>query len=115
MRAKKAITTLFCWLENLEGYQNLVHLSSKAFTEGFFHKPRIDMDILAERSAGLIGLSAGIDGAVGHFLLNSNEQKALTNAKLLEDIFGSGNFFLEIQDHVDERRQKVTADTVRSV
>jgi len=109
---ERAYYNLILLAADLEGYQNLVHLSSKAFTEGFFHKPRIDMEILAERSSGLIGLSAGIDGPVGHFLLNGNEQKALSNAKLLEDIFGAGNFFLEIQDHSDERRQKVTADTV---
>ena len=67
-------------------YQNLVHLASKAFTEGFYYKPRIDVELLAERSAGLIGLSGGIDGAVGHFLANGNEEKALKNAKTLEEI-----------------------------
>ena len=88
---------------DLEGYKNLVHLSSKAFTEGFYYKPRIDVELLSERSGGLIGLSAGSDGAVGHFLANGNEDKALANAKTLEDIFGSGNFFLEIQDSPDGR------------
>ncbi|HQZ96345.1 MAG TPA: DNA polymerase III subunit alpha [Pyrinomonadaceae bacterium] len=97
---------------DVEGYQNLIHLSSSAFTEGFHHKPRIDIELLSQRSKGLIGLSAGIDGAVSHFLLTGNEEKALSNAKLFEDIFGKGNYYLEIQDRVDERGQKLIADTV---
>ena len=53
--------------KNFEGYQNLVHLSSKAFTEGFHYKPRIDLEILAEKSSGLIALSGWRNGSVGHF------------------------------------------------
>ena len=97
---------------NVEGYQNLIHLSSSAFTEGFHFKPRLDIELLSQRNKGLIGLSAGMDGAVGHFLLNGNEEMALSNAKLFEDIFGAGNYFLEIQDRVDERGQKLISDTV---
>ncbi|MEO6483963.1 MAG: DNA polymerase III subunit alpha [Pyrinomonadaceae bacterium] len=108
---EKGYYSLILLAKDLEGYQNLIHLSSKAFTEGFFHKPRIDMDLLAERSSGLIGLSAGVDGAVGHSLTNGNEEKALSNAKRFEDILGAGNFYLEMQDHVGERGQKLTADT----
>ncbi len=85
--------------QNLKGYQNLAYLSSKAFTEGFFHKPRIDLELLAERSEGLIGISAGLKGAVGHFLLNGNEGKAFANTNMFADIFGKENFYLEIQDH----------------
>src|SRR5438874_10144598 len=58
---------------SLEGYQNLIHLASKAYTEGFYHKPRLDIDLLSERSDGLIGLSSGAEGAVSHFLANNNE------------------------------------------
>jgi len=108
---EKGYYNLILLARDLEGYQNLIHLASKAFTEGFFYKPRIDSDILAERSAGLIGLSAGIDGAVGHFLANGNEEKALANAKKLEDILGVGNFFLEIQDHTNDQDKKLTKDT----
>ncbi len=81
------------------GYQNLCYLASKAYTEGLHHKPRVSFDMLAGRSEGLIGLSAGMEGPVSHFLLAENEGKALENAKSLEQIFGKGNFFLEIQDH----------------
>ncbi|MEP6946256.1 MAG: DNA polymerase III subunit alpha [Acidobacteriota bacterium] len=87
--------------QNIEGYRNLTYLASKAFTEGFLHRPRIDLEILAERSEGLVGLSSGQDEAVGHYLNDKNEQRAIESAKGLEDIFGKGNFFLEIQDHVD--------------
>lgn len=97
---------------DLDGYQNLVQLASKAFTEGFYYKPRIDLEILAKHNAGLIGLSAGIDGAIGHFLNSENEEKAMANAKTLEDILGSGNFFLEIQDHADDNGRKLTKSTV---
>ena len=85
--------------KNFEGYQNLVYMASKAFTEGFHHKPRIDIDLLAERSGGLIGLSSGFKGPVWHFLQQSDEKRALENLKRFEDIFGKDNFFIEIQDH----------------
>ncbi|MEP6789021.1 MAG: DNA polymerase III subunit alpha, partial [Acidobacteriota bacterium] len=108
---EKGYYSLILLASNLEGYQNLVHLSSKAFTEGFYYKPRIDIELLAEKSSGLIGLSAGIDGAVGHFLANGNEEKAHANAKTLEDILGAGNFFLEIQDQAGDQGQKLIKDT----
>jgi len=85
--------------KNLEGYFNLVYLASKAFTEGFHYKPRIDLDLLSEKSAGLIALSSGFSGPVWHFLKSQNFEKAAQNALLFEEIFGRGNFFLEIQDH----------------
>ncbi len=85
--------------KNLQGYQNLVYLASKAYTEGLHYKPRIDLELLAEKSEGLIGLSSGYKGAVGHFLRENDEEKALKNACLFKDIFGAENFYLEIQDH----------------
>lgn len=85
--------------KSLKGYQNLAYLASKAFTEGFFNKPRIDLEILAEKSEGLIGISSGVKGAIAHFIQNNNEEKALENIKIFEDIFGKGEFYLEIQNH----------------
>lgn len=95
--------------KDLEGYQNLVFLASKGFTEGLHHKPRIDVELLSERSKGLIALSGGLDGPVSHFLRhnNNNDKKAAENAGMLEDIFGKGNFFLEIQDHQLEDERSV--------
>jgi DNA polymerase-3 subunit alpha len=92
--------------KDLEGYQNLAYLASKAFTEGFHHKPRIDLEILAEKSKGLIGLSSGFDGAICHFLRNDDCGRATENLMTFQNIFGKGNFFLEIQDHdLDEEKR----------
>jgi DNA polymerase III, alpha subunit len=85
--------------ENFTGYMNLVHLASKAFTEGFHHKPRIDLELLAERSDGLIALSSGMSGSICHFLKDGKEDRAFSEAGKLEDIFGKGRFYLEVQDH----------------
>ncbi len=85
--------------KDYQGYLNLCYLASKAYTDGFHHKPRIDLDLLAEKSDGLIGLSSGIEGAVGHFLAQDKHGNALENAKQFESILGKGNYFLEIQDH----------------
>jgi DNA polymerase III subunit alpha len=85
--------------ENFTGYMNLVHLASKAFTEGFHHKPRIDLELLAGRNDGLIALSSGMNGSICHFLKDGKEDRAYTEAGKLEDIFGKGRFYLEIQDH----------------
>ena len=93
--------------ENLEGYQNLAYLASKAYTEGLHHKPRIDLELLTEKSSGLIGLSGGFDGALWHFLRQDNFQKAFENAKLFEEIFGRGKFFIEIQDHGLKDEEKI--------
>ena len=84
---------------NLRGYQNLVQLSSKAFTEGFYHKPRLDPELLAAHSDGLIALSGGLKGLAGHFLRQQRFDLALEKINLIRDIFGSDNTFLEIQDH----------------
>jgi DNA polymerase III subunit alpha len=92
--------------KDLEGYQNLAFLASKAFTEGLHYKPRIDLDLLTSYSKGLIALSGGFKGPVWHFLQQKNYTEAVNKAKQFEEIFGSGNFFLEIQNHdLDEEKQ----------
>lgn len=93
---------------DLTGYQNLVRLSSKAFTDGFHHKPRIDLDLLAANSTGLIALSGGTGGSIGHYLAGGDDKKAVDAAKNLESIFGKGNFYLEILDHgLDEQAEQI--------
>src|SRR6478672_10717506 len=84
--------------KDLEGYKNLAFLASKAFTEGFYYKPRIDFELLAERSQGLIALSGGASGPVGHFLADGNADQARANATRLQTIFGEDDFYLEIHD-----------------
>ena len=98
---EKPFYRLVLLAKDLDGYRNLAVLASKAFTEGFLHRPRIDMELLAENSKGLIGLSSGPEEIVGHFLNTGNAQRAREVAKSLEDIFGKGLFYLEIQDHFE--------------
>lgn len=98
--------------KNLKGYQNLVYMASKAFTEGFHYKPRIDLEILAERSEGLIGLSSGKTGAVHHYLSNGADDLALQKAQVFEDILGKDNFYLEIQDHGLDEEKKINRQIV---
>jgi len=92
---------------NEMGYRNLVRLSSAAHLEGFYYKPRIDHDLLARHSGGLIGLSACLKGEVPSRLLDDDEPGALRLAGLYSDILGKGNFFLEIQDHLMPEQRKV--------
>jgi len=85
--------------ENNEGLQNLMKLVSAGFTEGFYRRPRVDVDLLREYSKGLIALSACLAGPVARPLLNVSYERALEMAVLYDDIFGRGNFFIELQDH----------------
>src|SRR5436190_1992099 len=83
-----------------EGFQNLVYLASKAYTDGFYNKPRIDVDLLEERSNGLIALSGGRNGSLYHYLRSEDPDRAKAAATHLKDIFGQENFYLEIQPHL---------------
>jgi DNA polymerase-3 subunit alpha len=85
--------------ENQEGYRNLIQLVSTGFLEGFYYKPRIDKDLLARHSKGLIALSACLRGDVNETLLNDRYDDARRIAYQYSDMFGKDNFFLEIQDH----------------
>src|SRR5580700_6700941 len=99
--------------ENAEGYRNLVKLVSAGFLEGFYYKPRIDYDLLAKHSSGLIALSACLRGAVADPLLEQRYDDARNAAGRLQDIFGKGNFFLEVQDQGLEVDGPVNRDLVR--
>lgn len=93
--------------ENNTGYNNLIKIVSKGFTDGFYYKPRVDYDLLRENSEGLIALSACIAGEVPKNLLNDNYEGAKEIAKKHIEIFGKDNYFIEIQDH-GLREQKQT-------
>lgn len=93
--------------EDLEGYQNLIKLASKAYLEGYYYKPRIDREILAEHSKGLICLSACLKGKIPEAILDGNIQNAINIAGEYSDIFGKNNFFLELQDHQIPEQKKV--------
>ncbi len=91
--------------ETLEGYHNLIKLVSAGYTEGFYYKPRIDKDLLAQHAKGLIGLSSCLKGEVAEGLTRQQERKALEAAAAYRDILGPKNFFLEMQWHgIEEQR-----------
>lgn len=82
-----------------KGYKNLVSLVTKAYTEGFYYKPRIDMELLKQHNEGLIGLSACLKGEVPYYLQRGMTEKAREKALEYKDIFGAENFYIEIQDN----------------
>ena len=85
--------------ENETGYRNLLRLVSLGFTEGFYYKPRVDKELLAAHSEGLIALSGCIAGEVATHIINSNMEQAAKSANEYVNIFGKHNFYLELQDH----------------
>jgi len=93
--------------ENLEGYHNLSRLVSYGFLEGFYYKPRVDKELLSQYGRGLIALSACLKGAVPQKLLMEQREAAAEEALALRDIFGPGNFFLELQNHNLPAQQRV--------
>ena len=91
--------------ENRKGYENLCLLVSEAFTRGFYGKPRVDIALLRKHHEGLIALSACLAGAIPQYLMLEDYEAARDYALTMADIFGEGNFYLELQDHgIDEQR-----------
>jgi DNA polymerase-3 subunit alpha len=111
--AQRGSNHLVLLCENAEGYRNLIRLVSAGFLEGFYYKPRIDYDLLAKHSRGLIALSACLSGAVAEPLIDGRFDDARDAAYRLRDIFGKGNFFLEVQDQGLEIDQPVNRELVR--
>ncbi|MDE3179766.1 MAG: DNA polymerase III subunit alpha [Acidobacteriota bacterium] len=99
--------------ENERGYRNLVKLASVAYTEGYYYKPRIDKDLLSRHSDGLIALSACLKGEVASALMADRYEAAQRSAYDLRDIFGKGNFFLEIQDQGVPEERRINPNLVR--
>ncbi|MBQ7714561.1 MAG: DNA polymerase III subunit alpha [Clostridia bacterium] len=90
---------LILLVKNETGYRNLIYLVSKSFSEGFYVKPRIDMELLAEHSDGLIALSACIAGYIPQKILQGDYSAAKAMALRMKNIFGENNYYLEIQNH----------------
>ncbi len=99
--------------ESSEGYRNLIKLVTAGFLEGFYYKPRIDYELLARHSRGLIALSACLRGEVAECITEERYEQARESAYRLRDIFGKGNFFLEIQDQGIEIQKRVNRDLAR--
>ena len=85
--------------ETDSGYRNLLKLSSRAFLEGYYYKPRMDWELFEQHSDGLIATTGCLGSVVQQALLQGNYDKALERAARLQDIFGKNNLFVEMQDH----------------
>ena len=99
--------------ENEEGYRNLVRITSEASLHGFYRKPRISKKYLAEHAKGLVGFSGCLAGEFCENLMAGKYEAARATAAQYQDIFGRGNFFLEIQDQGLELEKKIHADMFR--
>lgn len=99
--------------KNRTGYQNLIKLVSKGFTEGFYSKPRIDDELLEQYSEGLICLSACLAGEIPQKLLNGDYAGAREKAEYYRDLFGKENYYIELQDHGIEEQKQIIPDLVK--
>ncbi len=99
--------------ENNQGYQNLMKIVSKGFVDGYYYKPRVDMEILEEYHEGIIALSACLAGEVQRYLVRGMYEEAKEVAFKYEKCFGKGNFFLELQDHGIPDQKTVNAQLLR--
>jgi len=99
--------------QNETGYRNLSYMVSQAYVEGFYIKPRIDLELLRAHSEGLIGLSACLAGEIPKRLMNGNYEGAKEYALMMQEIFGEGNFYLELQDHGIREQQEVNRALLR--
>ena len=99
--------------ENMTGYSNLIKMVSKSYVEGFYYKPRVDMEELRQHSEGIIALSACLAGDVSQALMDRNYEKAKRLTLEYRDIFGKDNYFLEIQDHNLPEQKEVNAGIIK--
>ncbi len=99
--------------ENNQGYANLMKLVSRGFVEGFYYRPRVDMELLEQYSEGIIALSACLAGEVQRFLARGLYEEAREAALRYEKIFGKDNYFLELQDHGLPEQKQVNQQLMR--
>ena len=99
--------------ENNQGYSNLMKIVSTGFTEGFYYKPRVDYETLEKYSGGLIASSACLAGIIPKLLLRGRYEDAVEEALRLQNLFGRGNFFLELQDHGMPEQRTVNSQLLR--
>ena len=96
--------------ENNTGYANLMKIVSKGFTEGYYYKPRVDMEVLQKYHEGLIALSACLAGEVQRNISKGQLEEARKSARKYEACFGRGNYFLEMQDHGIPEQKRVNME-----
>ena len=99
--------------ENNQGYANLMKIVSKGFVEGYYYKPRVDLELLRQYHEGIIALSACLAGEVARYLTRSMYEDAKEAALRYQEIFGENNFFLELQDHGIAQQQMVNQQLMR--
>ena len=99
--------------ENNQGYANLMKIVSKGFVEGYYYKPRVDLELLKQYHEGIIALSACLAGEVARYLTRSMYEDAKAAALRYQEIFGENNFFLELQDHGIAQQQMVNQQLMR--
>ena len=99
--------------ENNEGYQNLMKIVSKGYVDGFYYKPRVDMEVLKTYHKGIIALSACLAGEVSRFLARGLYEEAKEAVLKYQEIFGRGNYFLELQDHGIPMQRQVNQGVIR--
>src|ERR1044072_5117535 len=110
---EKSTYHLLMLAKNLEGYRNLCKLSSIAALEGYYYKPRIDHDLLRAHSKGVIATSACLGSEVCQALLKGKYDEAQYIAGMYSEIFGEGNFFIELQDHRLKEQAQIKDDLIR--
>jgi DNA polymerase-3 subunit alpha len=98
---------------NRKGYQNLIRLASIGYTEGFYRRPRIDKEVLARYSEGLVGLAACLSGEIAHALRAGRYEEARASAAWFAGVFGQDGFWLEIQEHGIGEERRVTEGMLR--
>ncbi len=99
--------------KNNTGYKNLMNIVSTGYIEGFYYKPRIDMEVLRQNSEGIIALSACMIGVLSKKILNKNYDEAKKSALEFIDIFGRDNYFIEIQDHGIYEQKMLNRDLIK--
>ena len=99
--------------KDMEGYQNLIKLVSKAYVQGFYYKPRVDIEEIKNHSEGIIALSACLAGDVSQALMNRNYDKARNIALKYKEIFGEENYYIEIQDHNLPEQKEVNSELIK--
>lgn len=99
--------------ENNTGYSNLIKIVSKGFTEGYYYRPRVDMEVLNEYHEGIIALSACLAGEVQRYIMKGLYEEAKKAALKYQSCFGAGNYFLELQDHGIPDQKTVNAALLR--
>ena len=99
--------------ENQTGYQNLIKMVSRSYTEGFYFKPRIDHELLRQHSEGIIALSACLAGEIPRALTRNDYRQAKETAQFYLDVFGKDHFFIELQNHGIQEQQHILPELVR--